>query len=317
MEIVSLQTNNTPVALSVSDESGTLLNVTNVTSVSGFSMTVARIQYHDLWLELARLESDANVTITLCFWSTVWILDFVFYPLELVLIPVLLLVYSLYRLARMALIGFSGKRQWKTGRGPASIIVLLILGVACITPLIQGSLHSDFIPMPASQVSRENHALTLNESSSSYSLELADVYPEAAYDIAFKVYNFSTFAYPFSIRISDASEQETTFGVVDNEGHWWLSLTVQTNHSITLTFQRIDTDLELEFTVEASYTIYTIRTNPLIPTSLALTGFGLWALAIGLALGSDWYNWKENHRERLNDSTQSPLPAEFRFVIRY
>ena len=72
---------------------------------------------------------------------------------------------------------------------------------------------------------------------------------------------------------------------------------MQTNHSITLTFQRIDTDLELEFTVEASYTIYTIRTNPLIPTSLALTGLGLWVLVIGLALGLDWNNSKENRRE--------------------
>ena len=166
MEIASLQTNNTPVALSVSDESGILLNVTNVTSVSGFSMIVARIQYHDLWLELARLESDANVTITLSFWSTVWINGLVFYPLEVVLIPVLLLAYSLYRLARMALIGISDKSQWKTGRGPASIILLLILGAACITPLTQGNLRSDFIPMPAPQVSRENHSLTLNESSS-------------------------------------------------------------------------------------------------------------------------------------------------------
>ncbi|MFW9957971.1 MAG: hypothetical protein ACFFCT_07870, partial [Candidatus Odinarchaeota archaeon] len=131
MEVGSLHTNDTPVKLSVRGENGILLNVTNVTSVSGFSMIAARGESGDFWLQVERLHADASVNITLRFWATIPppMVAIVAYPWFLVVFSIPAFLYSFYNLGKMALIGPTRKAQWKFGRGPVSIILLLILGV--------------------------------------------------------------------------------------------------------------------------------------------------------------------------------------------
>ena len=309
MEITDLQTNETSVTFAVLDDSGTLLNVTNVTSISGFSMMVAQEQPGDFWLQVARLESDANVNITLRCWVLVYIMASPIpssYPLQILGLFVLAFLYSFYKLVTTRPIGFNGKTQWKNSRGPVSIILLLILGVACFFPLTQAYLHHDFIPRYTPQVSHETYSFVMNESSPSWSLELADVYPNADTIITFKIHDFRASACPILVRVSNVPQQELMLGAANNELRWWLSLTVQTNQSTTLTFQRIDTDSELFFAVETSYSIFVARVDPLAPSLIALIGCGFSVLAIGLGIRIDWNYRKESHREESYD----PVPIQ-------
>jgi hypothetical protein len=306
IEVGSLHTNDTPVKLSIRGENGILLNVTNVTLISGFSMIAARGVPGDFWLQVERLQADASVNITLRFWGT--ILPPVVDPLLLVVIYpwylILAFLYSFYKLGRMALVGPTRKVQWKFGRGPASIILLLILGVACLTPYTQGNLHGYFIPTYTHQVSYESYSLALNESSPSYSTEFADVYSEDIYGTTFRICNFSISNYPISVRAPDISEENVTLGKAEDEWSWWLLLAVQSNRSFTLTFQRVDTDSELGFSVEANYGIYVVRSDPSVPDLLALIGCSFCLIAIGLGLRLDWSYKRENQREAVSD----PVP---------
>jgi hypothetical protein len=305
MEITDLQTNETSVTLAVLDDSGTLLNVTNVTSISGFSIIVAKEQSGDLWLQMARQESDATVNITLRCWAIVYILTSPiapFFPWPILGLFVIVFLYLFYKLVRTKSIGFSGHTQWKTGRGPITIILLLILGVACFFPLTQGFLHRDFIPWYTPQVSHETYSFAMNNSSPSWSLELADVYPEAETSISFKIHDFSASVYPILVRVSGVPQQELILGAADNEERWWFSFTVQTNQSTTLTFQRIDADSELTFAVETSYSIYVARVDLLGPSLLAFIGCGFSVLAIWLGIQIDLGFRKERHREESYDT---------------
>jgi hypothetical protein len=307
MEIGSLHTNDTPVKLSILGENGILLNVTNVTSISGFSMIAARGESGDFWLQVERLQADANVNITLRFWGTILppvidsLLVAVMYPWFLAIISIPAFLYSFYNLGKMALVGPTRKVQWKFGRGPASIILLLILGVACFVPYTQGTMHGYFLPTYTQQVSYESHSLALNESSPSYFIEFTDVYPEAVYGTTFRIYNFSISNYPISVRAPDESEENVTLGKAEDEESWWLSLAVQTNDSFTLTFQRVGTDSELGFSVETKYGIYVARFDSFIPNLLVLIGCGFSILAIGLGILTDLNYRKESHREESYD----------------
>jgi hypothetical protein len=303
MEVSSLHTNDTPVRLSILGESGALLNATNVTSVSGFSIIAARGQSDDFWLQVERLQSDASINITLKFWGVILppAIDIV-YPWGLLVYSIPAFLYSFYNLGKMILNGLNGKAHWKFGRGPASITLLLILGVACFIPLTYGNQRAYFIPVYTEQVSHEAYTLILNESFPSDSIELIDVYPEAVYGTTFRVYNFSVSNYPILISSSDMSEENITLGRVENEGSWWFLLTVRENNSFTLTFQRIDTDLEMGFTVETKYGIYVARFDPFVPNLLALIGCGFSVLAIGLGIRIDLNYRKESYREESYDA---------------
>jgi hypothetical protein len=305
LEITNLQTNETPVTLSVFEGSVTLLNVTNVTSMFGFSMTVPHEHLGNFWLQLSRLESDANLNITLrCWVLTVTGPDIVSiaYPWQIAVLFVLAFLYSFYKMVTTRTFGFSGKAQRRTKRGTVLVILLLVFGVSCFFPLTRGYLHHDFIPQYTPQGSHETHSFVLNDASPSMSLELADVHPEAETSISFKVHDISISAYPILVRVSDGSQQELVLGVITNEERWWLSFTVQTNRSTTLTFLRIGTDTELELAIETSYGIYVPRVDPLIPNLLALIGCGSTVVAIGLALRIDWNYRKEGYREESYDA---------------
>jgi hypothetical protein len=306
MEVGSLHTNDTPVKLSIRGENGILLNVTNVTSISGFSMIAARGVSGDFWLQVERLQADVSVNITLRFWGAIPpppidpLLLVVIYPWFLAVISILAFLYSFYRLGKMALVGPTRKVQWKFGRGPASIILLLILGVACLVPYAQGTMHGYFIPTYTQQVSYESYSLALNESSPSYSTEFTDVYSEDIYGTTFRIYNFSISDYPISVRGPDESEENVTLGKAEDEESWWLLLAVQANRSFTLTFQRVDTDAELGFSVEAKYGIYVVRSDPFAPDLLVLIGCSFCLIAIGLGLQLDWNYERENRREAVS-----------------
>jgi hypothetical protein len=307
MEVGSLHTNDTPVKLSILGENGILLNVINVTSVSGFSMVAARGESGDFWLQVERLQADASVNITLRFWGIIPppMVAIIAYPWYLVVFSIPAFLYSFYNLVKMALIGPTRKAQWKFGRGPASIILLLTLGVACFGPYVQGHMHGYFSPTYTQQVSYESYSLALNESSPSYPIEFTDVYPEAVYGTTFRIYNFSISDYPISIRAPDESEENVTLGKAEDEESWWLSLAVPVNGSFTLIFQRVGTDSELGFSVEAKYGIYVVRSDPLVPNLLALIGCSFCVIAIFLGLRLDSNYKKESQREAVSD----PVPT--------
>jgi len=305
MEITSLDTNDTPVALSVLDESGILLNVTNVSSVSGFSMIAVREQSGDFWLQVVRLQSDASVNITLKYWKTIppptFSIVFPWHLIAMFTISVPAFIYSFYNLGKITLIGLRGKSQWKFGRGPASIIILLTLAVACSFPLIHGNLHGDFLSMRTTQVLHEKYFFTLNESCSSLSLELADVNPEVVFGTSFRIYNLSTNAYPITVVAPEVSEENITLGKVEDEESWWFSPAIQDNDSFTLIFQRSDTDIDLEFTVETKYSIDVVGLDPFVPNLLTFFGYLLWILAIVLAIQLDCAYGEKSHRNEIND----------------
>ena len=305
IEICSLHTNDTPVTLSVLGESGILLNITNVTSISGFSMIAAREQSGDFWLQVVRLQSDAYVNITLKYWKTIPppLISRIF-PWHLIVmfaLSVPAFLYSFYSLGIITLIGLRGKAQWKFGRGPASIIILIVLGVACCIPQTQGNLHGYFLPVYTQQVLHENYSLTLNESSPSWSLELAVVDHEAVYGTTFKIYNFSESAYPISVVAPDVTQENIVLGKVEDTDSWWFSFTIQINDTSTLKFQRTDTDLELGFSIETKYSTYGVRIDPFLPNLLIFFGFLLWIPAIALAIQLECTFGKKSHRNESDD----------------
>ena len=282
LEILYLSTNSTPVSLHVLDGTGTLLNATNVTSLSGFSLTVERTGYGDFWLEAVRQYSDANINITLRGWGLLPppAIDMIVISPLVPLAITLASLYSFYRLVKIA--------QYEARRGPTAIILLLILGAILAMPLVRGIRSLDFNPTYELQTSREHYLLSLNESQPSSSSDLTELSPNGTSWVSFKAQNFSTNTYPFLIRVTDEFEHEIMLENVDSSGLWWISFTESMNPSTLLTFERIDTDLELHFTIEASYRILVEGADPFIPIVLSLIGTSCSILAIGLAVRLDW-----------------------------
>jgi hypothetical protein len=296
IEIVHLSTNSTPVSLHVLDGTGTLLNVTNMTSLSGFSLTVARTGFREFWLEVVRQHSDANISITLRGWRLVPppTFDVVAILSPIPLVAVLAFLYSFYKLVRIT--------QYEARRGPATIILLLILGATLIMPLVQSTKSHDFEPTYDLQTSHEHYLLSLNESQLSSSSSLGELSPEGTSWVLLKAHNFSASNYPFLVRVTDEFEHEIILENVNSSGLWWLSFAESTNRSTLLTFERIDTDIELQFTIEASYRILVEGADPFIPTVLALIGTSLSILAIGLAVRLDWSYSRRSSRVTLHSS---------------
>ena len=296
IEIVHLSTNSTPVSIHVLDGTGTLLNATNMTSLSGFSLTVARTGFREFWLEVVRQHSDANINITLRGW---WLapppaIDVIAVSSPVPLVLALASLYSFYKLVRIA--------QYEARRGPATIILLLILGATLIMPLVRSIRSHDFDPTYDLQTSHEHYSLSLNESQLSLSSNLAELSPEGTSWVLFKAHNFSASTYPFLVRVTDEFEHEIIIENVNSSGFWWLSFAESMNRSTLLTFERIDTDIELQFTIEASYRILVEGADPFIPTVLALIGTSFSILAMGLAVHLDWSYDKRSRREALHSS---------------
>lgn len=300
IEIAHLSTNNTPVSLSVLDGTWTLLNATNVTSISGFSLIVTRAGSGPFWLEIGRLQSDVNVSITLRGWGVIPppTIDFTVIALLPPVVFWFALLYSFYKLASIV--------RWGTCRGPAAIILLLFLGAAFVIPLVRGTRSHHFDPTYDLQASHEHYSLSLNESQPSVSSDLVELSPEGTSWVVFRAHNFSASAYPFLTRVTDESEQEIAFENVSQQGSWWLSFAESANRSTLLTFERISTDLEIQFTIEASYRILVEGADPFIPTVLALLGASFSILAIGLAVLLDWNYSKRSSRVTI----QSSMPVK-------
>jgi len=289
IEIRYLQTNNTPVALSIFNENETRLNVTSITSISEVSMIASRENSGAFWLQVERLQSGASIYITLKFWRVIPPPTFSvlsIWPSLVICIPAFL--YSLLSLLKLAILRPNKKAYWKFARGPSTIIILLILGVACFIPKMYGDRHGYFVPIYTEQVSYTNYYLSLNETSPSQSVKLSDVYPDAVYGTSFRLYNFSVSTYPLSILVQGMSTGNFTLGHVENDRSWSFSLKVQENNSITMIFQRIHADMDITFTAERNYGMYITRASPIIPNLLVFLGSLLLLVAVVLAIQLDF-----------------------------
>jgi hypothetical protein len=265
--ITSLHTNNTPVTLVVRGPTQVQFNATNITSLTMVPLKVARVET-DLWVEVIRQESDANITITIVFQTGDTALPPPSVPPPPSILPPLagafLVVFSLGML-------FHTTSRFKHHRNERIVlltaILLLLIGTSLCYPLRKGQIQGDFIPMyTAVTLPDENFSFNLNDTNLWSSLNLSSLYPVDGIVTSYRVHSISSDNYPIALRISGANESELVLAKESRNSNWWLTAFPDPTNSTIISFERVNRSAIVNLSVRRDCLILQPREDITLPT---------------------------------------------------
>jgi len=251
-------------------------------------LQVARVEA-DLWVEVIRQESDANITIAIVFQTgatappppSVPPPSFNLAPIIGAVLVVLALGmlfrttsrFNYYRTVRIILI---------------TAILLLCIGTSLCYPLLKGQAQGDFIPVhTAVTLPDENFSYILNETTPLSSLELSSLYPEEGIATNYRVHSISSDSYPVTLRISADNESELILEEESHNSNWWLTIFADLTNSTIISFERVDSDAIVNLSVRRNCLVLQAREDVTLPAFYFNLGIVLILLGLAFAVGVD------------------------------
>ena len=296
VELFELRTNGTYVSIMVLGPSETYLHLRNVSEIVGVPVVIDRPPVNEWWINVTWQGQDVAVSLEIREWHIIPPLDVVSVSLFASNIGVLLLSFglSVYAGYRLILIEGNCRRQsrdevrvqvrWSRRQGSLAVVLLILLCASLFAPFLRGYYTQDYRLIKHTEiVSDQLHSAFLNESHSEASFNLTIPYSSDTGIYAMRVHSMTHGGTPVLLSIShDLQEEQMVIAGTPIDGQWWLIFPVNDTLTYTLSLERVENDVDIQFFIEVSRDVYLPLVDPL-PT-LAVASLGISPLIYALFL---------------------------------
>lgn len=268
--IASLLTNGTPVSIVIRHQDQVVFNATNIQEISDYGIELPLSSPYLWQLEVGRQDADVSVDLTTYHWAIA-----VAYTMPVQFL-IFLIVGSGITFSALHLLFKSYSRitsDGKKGMKFLVIVMLLLIGTLLCSPLAKGTLKGDFTPR-STIVSQpdETYRFTLNETHPTSLLNLSTLYPEGELSVSIKLHSLTSSEYPFQLSVITNDTYRLTLEEESNDNTWWIIIPIEVNSTSAVNFERIDADLDVQFTVDIQYLTLTPREDIVLPAIFGVLG---------------------------------------------
>jgi len=298
VELFELRTNETYVSILALSLSETYLHLRNVSEIVGVPVVIDWPSVDEWWINVTWQGQDVAVSLEIREWLIVPppVVD-VSVSMIASNIGVLLLSFglSVYAGCRLILIERNCRRQtrdekqaqarWSRHQGSLAVVFLILLCASLFAPFPRGYYAQDYRLVKQTEiVSDQLHSVILNESHSEASFNLTIPYSSDSGSYTMRVHSITHGGTPVLLSISHGiHEEQMVLANVTIDGQWWLSFPVSDTLTHTLSLDRVENDVEIQFFVEVSRDVYLPRVDPLPALAVASLGFSPLIYALFLA----------------------------------
>ncbi len=296
VELFELRTNETYVSILALGLSETYLHLRNVSEIVGVPVVIDRPSVNEWWINITWQGQDVAVSIEIREWHAipppiVWSVSLIQSNMGVLLLSFGLSVYAGHRLIlierncrRKSRDETRAQVRWSRRQGPLAVILLILLCASLFAPVLRGYYAQDYRLIKHTEiVSDQLHLAFLNESHSEASFNLTIPYSSDTGSYAMRVHSMTHDGTPVLLSISDSfQEEQMVLAKATIDGQWWLSFPVNDTLTHTLSLDRIENDVEIQFSVEVSRDVYLPRVDPL--PALAVASLGISPLIYALFL---------------------------------
>ncbi len=297
VELFELRTNGTYVSIMALGVSETYLHLRNVSEIASVPVVIDSPSIDEWWINVTWQGQDVAVSLEIREWFIVPppVVD-VSVSMIASNIGVLLLSFglSVYAGHRLILIERNCRRQsrdekqaqarWSRHQGSLAVVFLILLCASLFAPFLRGYYAQNYRLVKQTEiVSDQPHSVFLNESHSEASFNLTIPYSSDSGSYAMRVHSITHGGTPVLLRISyGLQEEQMVLANATIDGQWWLSFPENDTLTYTLSLERIENDVEIQFFVEVSRDVYLPRVDPL--PALAVASLGISPLTYALFL---------------------------------
>ncbi len=285
--ISSLQTNDTPVSIVIRHQDQVVFNATNIQEISDYAIEIPVSSPYEWQLEVVRQDADVSIDLITYNWAIA--VAYVMGP-----------PFLFFAITGMAIAFYALYLMLNTYRGITSdeekgvkflaILVLLLLGTLFCYPLANGTHGGDFTPRSTlTSLPDEVYQFTLNGTYPTSSLNLSLLYPEGESDVSFKMHSMTSSSYPVQLSVMTNYTHILTLENSSSTGDWWITIPTDVNSTAAVSFERIDTDLVIEISVETQYKTVAPREDITIPAIFGIVGISAIIIGIYYATRIDRY----------------------------
>ena len=275
--ITNMETNGTSVGLSIQNRNNvTVLALSSVSLIFNSSLVVQ--SSGSSRVIVTREAGDANGSFVILIWEIMFpppidpVVVGIYYTFFL---PLVFAVYVFWKIVTM-------KATRKSIR-PAWVAVLVLIGLALVTPYVLGSLGGFFTPTAVTeQVYSDTRTLVLNDSNPNRLVPFGNEIPNNVE--SFRIHSFEDDNNRFHFELLGAAGEVVLSATHENSSEAWeiIGESVIQDHSLRL--ERADSDVEVSLSIEASATTVRIPVDPLPDSILAVIGSIALILAIVTSL---------------------------------
>ena len=268
--VSSLQTNNTPVSIVIWHQDQVIFIAIDIQEISDYDIEIPVSSPYVWQVEVVRQGADASVNLTTYNWAIAVAYEM---PAPFMFSLVTGLVIACYALYLM----FNSYRDFTSakyrGAKILALIVLLLIGTLLCYPLANGLLSDDFTPITSyTSLPDIPYQFTLNETHPTSSLNLSLLYPEGESSVSMKVHSMTFSEYPVQLSVITNGDIFNLILEESSDTSWWLIIPVEINSTSMVIFERVDTDLDIVFSVEPRYRTLSSRKDITIPAILGYLG---------------------------------------------
>jgi hypothetical protein len=276
--ITDMKTNGPPVGLAIQDRNNaTVFAISNVSQIMNSSLVVQASE--DFKIIVTRETGNANGSLVILIWERA--------PPPPDFDPIVMGFYY----CTFALLVFSMIVIWKivtmkTTRQsirPAWVAVLVLVGLVLITPYISGSLGGFFTPIDVTeQVYSDRRTLVLNDTNPNRFVPFGNEVPNNAE--SFRIHSFEDDNKMYHFELLGVNGEVVLSATHENSSIAWeiLGESVSQEHSLSL--DRVDSEVEVSLSIEASATTVRIPVDALPNLILVVMGFTALILAMVTSL---------------------------------
>ena len=296
VEIFELRTDGTYVSILVLGLSETYLHLRNVSEIVGVPVVIERPSVNEWWIDITWQGQDVAVSLEI---RELYVIPPMIVWRETLFasnMGVLLLSFglSIYAANKLILIERKCRRQsrdemraqvrWSRRQGSLAVVLLILLCASLFAPFLRGYYTQDYRLIKHTEiVSDQLHSAFLNESHSEASFNLTIPYSSDTGSYAMRVHSMTHGGTPVLLSISHGlQEEQMVLAGTPIDGQWWLIFPVNDTLTYTLSLDRVENDVEIQFSVEVSRVVYLPRVDPL--PALAVASLGISPLIYALFL---------------------------------
>lgn len=272
--ITNMETNGTSVGLSIQNRDNvSVFAISSVNLISNGSLVVQASG--NSRVIVTRETGDANGSFVLMIWEIVFLptID----PISPMVIYVnifpflCLAAFLLWKIVTMKTARKSIRSAW--------VAVLVLIGLILVVPYVSGSLGGFFTPRAVTeQVYYDTRTLVLNDSNPSRLMHFGNEMPNNAE--SFRVHSFEDDNRRYHFELLGAADEVVLSATHENSSTAWEILGNSVNPDLSLRLGRMDSDVDVTLSIEASATAVRVPVDPLPAFILAAIGFIAFILAL-------------------------------------
>ncbi len=296
VELFELRTNETYVSILALGPSETYLHLRNVSEIGSVPVVIDRPPVNEWWINVTWQGQDVAVSLEIREWHVIppviaWSVSLILPNTGVLLLTFGLSVYAGYRLIlierhcrRQSRDEMRAQVRWSRRQGSLVVVFLILLCASLFAPFLRGYYAQDYrLIKQTTIVSDQLHSVFLNESHSEASFNLTIPYSSDTGSYTMRVHSITHGGIPVLLSISDGlHEEQMVLANATIDGQWWLRFPVNDTLTPTISLDRVENDVEIQFFVEVSRDVYLPLVDP-VP-ALAIASLGILPLSYALLL---------------------------------